>query len=324
MKKYYLYCSSLAPYIEGLINQKRADGYLYEYEGYILKAFDNFCVENGFCDSVITRGLVMKWAVQRKTEGVNYRNQRVSFIRQLSLYMNSLGIISYIPRQTPSSVTTVPHILCVDELKSLFQVIDKYLPINAQWHRFSMEYQVIFRLYYCCGLRLAEVCNLKSNDVDLESGILKIMQSKGNKDRLVYMASDVTELCRNYHKKMLSIIPVSEWFFPGSKPDKHIPKTSMDKKFKQMWDMTPYANSCDKAPTIHALRHTFVVDKMNQWMLEGISLNAMMPYLCRYLGHSRVEGTFYYYHQVDQAFQIVRQKDTISSKVIPGVIRYEE
>ncbi|EQB89772.1 integrase [Clostridium punense] len=320
----YIYSSSIAQYIEGLICQKRADGFVYEYEAYILKTFDDFCIDNDFCDSIITRDLVMKWAVQRPTEGVNYRNQRVSFIRQLSLYMNSLGITSYIPQQTASKVTTIPHILSADELKSLYHVIDTYLPEKEVWHRFSMEYQIIFRLYYCCGLRLVEACNLKVKDVDLDDGILKIIQSKGNKDRLVYMADDVTELCKEYNKRISSEITIREWFFPGRILEQPIRKTSMDKKFKQLWNMTPFANTCDKTPTIHALRHTFVVNRMNEWMLQGISLNTMMPYLSRYLGHSSVEDTFYYYHQVDKAFQIIRQKDSLSDKVIPEVVPYEE
>ena len=54
MNKKYVYSSSLAPYIEGLINQKRADGYIYEYEAYILKTFDNFCIDNGFSGNIIT------------------------------------------------------------------------------------------------------------------------------------------------------------------------------------------------------------------------------------------------------------------------------
>ena len=128
MIKNYIYISIFAAYIEGLICQKRADGFIYEYEAYILKTFDDFCVDNDFRDKVITRNLVMKWAIQRETEGVNYRNQRVSIIRQLSLYMNSLGINSYIPNQTASTVTTVPHILSTDELKSFYQVVDSYLP----------------------------------------------------------------------------------------------------------------------------------------------------------------------------------------------------
>ena len=324
MKKNYDYNSNFSLYIKGLINQKRADGFLFEYESYILKVFDDFCVNNDFQDNVITRDLVMKWAIQRETEGINYRNQRVSIVRQLSTYMNSLGINSYIPKHTASTVITVPHILNTEELESLFRVIDSYLPKSKKWHRFSMEYQVIFRLYYCCGLRLAEACNLKISDVNLDDGILKIIQSKGNNDRLVYMANDVTELCKNYNKKMASILPDCKWFFPGGDPNYPIRKTSMDRKFKQLWNMTSFADECDKAPTIHALRHTFVVNKMNEWMMNGISLNNRIPYLSKYLGHSRVEDTFYYYHQVDRAFQIVRQKDSISDKVIPEVVEYEK
>lgn len=324
MNKKYVYCSCFAPYIEGLICQKRADGFLFEYEAYILKTFDDFCVKNNFHDNVITRDLVMKWSVQRETEGINYRNQRVSFVRQLSIYMKALGINSYIPNQAASTVTTVPHILSEDELKNFYQVVDSYLPDKEKWHRFSMEYQVIFRLYYCCGLRLAEACNLKISDIDFDNGILKILQSKGNKDRLVYMADDVTKLCENYHEKMLSILPDTEWFFPGRNPKQPIRKTSIDKKFKQFWNMTPFAETCDKAPTVHSLRHGFVVDKMNKWMIEGVNLNNRMPYLSRYLGHTSVKGTFYYYHQVDKAFKIVRQKDYISDIVIPEVTAHEE
>jgi hypothetical protein len=32
----------------------------------------------------------------------------------------------------------------------------------------------------------------------------------------------------------------------------------------------------------------------------------------------------YYYHQVKQAFQIVSEKDRLSSQIIPEVITYEE
>jgi len=263
MNKNYVYKSIFAPFIEGLIQQKRADGFIYEYEAYILKTFDEFCIVKGVCDNVIKRDLAMDWAIQRATEGINYRNQRVSFLRQLSLYMNSLGINSYIPHHTASSTITVPHILSENELKSFYQMVDCYLPSSERWHRFSMEYQVIFRLYYCCGLRLAEACNLKIKDVNLDEGILKIIQSKGNKDRLVYMTDDVTELCMRYHKSMQSMLSGSEWFFPGRTLGESIRKTSMDKKLKQLWSMTPFSISCDKAPTIHGLRHTFVVNRMD-------------------------------------------------------------
>ncbi len=92
------YNSSLGVYITGLIEQKQACGYAYEYEAYILEFFDRFCLERNHTEGTITRNLVMDWAIQRPTEGKNYRNQRVSFVRQLALYMQSLGKNPYIPK----------------------------------------------------------------------------------------------------------------------------------------------------------------------------------------------------------------------------------
>ena len=62
-----------------------------------------------------------------------------------------------------------------------------------------------------------------------------------------------------------------------------------------------------------------MVKRMNTWMKEEVSLKEMMPYLSRYLGHTSPDDTFYYYHQVDSAFRIIRDKDTTSSRVIPEV-----
>ena len=320
----YHYESVFAPYIEGLIRQKKADGFIYDYEAYILKFFDRFCIDNGYNEPLITRDISMKWAIQRETEGINYRNQRVSFIRLLSLYMNSMGINSYIPRLMPSEAITVPHILDQNELKAFFNVVDSYLPKNPEWRRLGMEYQILFRMYYCCGMRLSEACTLKKNDVNLRNGIITVRQSKGNKDRHVYMADDFTLLCQKYFRRMIRMCPNTIWFFPGLTPQFHILKTSVDRKFKQLWKMTPYAEKCEKEPTPHSLRHSFVVHRMNQWMTENVSLEVMMPYLCRYLGHNSIDDTMYYYHQVRDAFRIIRQKDKVSGKVIPEVMPYEE
>lgn len=51
-------------------------------------------------------------------------------------------------------------------------------------------------------------------------------------------------------------------------------------------------------------------------MKEGIPLKEMLPFLSRYLGHPRPDETFYYYHQVTEAFRIIRDKDKIGKHVI--------
>ena len=322
--KNYEYHSQLAPYISGLIRQKRADGYSYEFEAYMLEHFDRFCIENRHDNGSLTRDLVMAWAEQRPTESKNYRNQRVSFVRQLALYMISLNMEAYIPRAFESNAISVPHILSLDELHGFYKAIDSFLPFQSKFQHFSLSYSVLFRLFYCCGLRLSEGCYLKRSAVNLKNGCLSIYQSKGNKDRVVFMSEDMLQMCKSYDRLMHKLVPDREWFFPGRDESKPFPKTSIDKKFGDFWNRTPYAGKVDKKPTVHSLRHTYVVTKMNDWMNEGKDFEAMMPYLSRYLGHTSIDGTQYYYHQVVSAFEIVRKHDSVSDRVIPEVVPYEE
>jgi integrase len=322
--KNYEYHSQLAPYISGLIQQKRTNGYIYEYEAYILQFFDRFCIENGYDNGYLSRDLVMAWAEQRPTESKNYRNQRVSFVRQLALYMLSLNIEAYIPRAFAYNTISVPHILSLDEIHAFYKAVDSFLPCQPSFRRFSLSYSVLFRLFYCCGLRLSEGCYLKRTAVNLKNGCLSIFQSKGNKDRVVFMSDDMLQMCKKYDSLMQKLVPDREWFFPGRDASKPFSKTGIDRKFSYFWNMTCYAGKVDKKPTIHSLRHTYVVTKMNDWMKEGKDFKAMMPYLSRYLGHTSVDETQYYYHQVISAFEIVRKRDSTAEKVIPEVVLYEE
>ena len=79
---------------------------------------------------------------------------------------------------------------------------------------------------------------------------------------------------------------------------------------------------CNKKPTVHCLRHSFVVDRMNAWLDEGLSYDQMLPYLSRYLGHSGLNESLYYYHLNEDANRLIRRKDRTAGRVIPGVKKY--
>jgi len=314
------YRSGLSPYIEALIKEKQACGYSYEFEAYVLEVFDEYVINSPFNDGRLTRELVMGWAIQKTSEGKGYRNQRVSFVRQLALYMASIGVDCYIPRCPAKTWTPDPYILSADELHNFFYAVDNYKPPRASLQRMSLTYSVLFRLFYCCGLRLFEGVGLCRHDIDLVSGIIAVRHSKGDKDRSVFMAEDVVDMCRKYDAKMDTILPGREWFFHGRNPRYPLNKTSVDNLFRILWDKS--TNTIDggvaKKPTVHSLRHTYVVTRMNKWMDEGKDISRMMPYLSRQLGHSSVDGTQYYYHTSIASIPIINKFDKMSKKVIPN------
>ncbi len=324
--KEYQFHSCFAAYIEQFIQEKRSAGFIYETEVWKLKHFDLFCIEESVGEPVLSRELVKKWGTLKDGESLGTCSARVSVIRQFALFLISMGMEAYLPHDFYKTEKRVVHVLSDAEIRSFFENVDNYVPkINAvSFQRLSIEYKVLFRIIYCCGLRISEARKLKWEDVDLHKGTLRIMQSKGHKDRLVYITDDLADVIKNY-KDLLAVRYhlFSGWVFPARETDKCLTNVTIEYKFRNFWSLTPYAEGCDKSPTVHSLRHTFVVKRMNLWMENGTSLREMLPFLSRYLGHQSPDETFYYYHQVAEAFRIIRKNDKTGISVIPEVELYE-
>lgn len=312
--------SPLAPYIEGLVAAKRACGYSYEGEEYELGRFDELCCERGLEHATIDRDLVMAWAEACPAEGRNRRAQRVSYVRQLCLYMVGQGVECYVPHGFSARRKNVPYIPSAEEVADFFAVADAWEPGAPGFRLMQDGYRVAFRLMYCCGLRTGECAGMRAEDVDPGRGALVVRHSKGDKDRLVYMADDLSSACATYRREVESELGFApEWLFPGKYGRGHVSKTTYDLKFRQFWAETPAGRSSARRPTPHCLRHAFVVERVNGWIREGVDVGSMAPYLSRYLGHSGPEETFYYYHQVAEAMPIVRERDGVCGRVVPEV-----
>ena len=320
----YSFESRLKPYITGLIQQKRTDGFSYDNDEYHLKKLDEFCIAFFPDASTITRELASQWSIIRPTEGGSYRNRRVNALRQLSLYILSIGCESYVPRNNGKEPKPVIYVPSCEEVSVFLAKIDSWESRNYCGRRTVYEYKVIFRLYYCCGLRLSEARLLKKEDVDFNRGILTLYKSKGHKDRLVYLPVDGRQILNDYRLYIEKAAPHSPWLFPGHDIGKPLSSAAIQRRFMNCWNSLPFAANADKRPTPHCLRHAFVVERLNDWMRQGLDIQELLTYLSKYLGHKAPSETFYYYHLVDNAFSVIKDKDTVSGRVIPEVFNYEE
>lgn len=118
--------SRLAPYIIGLIEQKRALGYKYTAQVKILQKFDMLCAERFSEDSTVTKAMLDVWAVKGPEEAPGTLRHRVTVIAHLAQHIASLGFYAYISptNELPKEPKYNPYIFSGDELTRFFRQVD--------------------------------------------------------------------------------------------------------------------------------------------------------------------------------------------------------
>ena len=154
-------------------------------------------------------------------------------------------------------------------------------------------FSVMVKLMYCCGLRPWEPRRLRVCDVDLKKGRLNIMDSKQHRSRIVMMSDDVTKLLIECDKKVSAVKSEREAFFHSYRGNFYA-KYGMEEVFRNTLRETGIAGNNGHNPRLYNFRHTFATHRLYQWMREGKYVQAMIPYLSAYMGHSQISSTYYY------------------------------
>lgn len=290
-----IFSSKLAPYMTGLIEQKRALGYKYNAQVKMLRKFDAFCLEQFPNESTVTKEMLDIWGAKRSYEHPGTLRNRVTVVSHLAVYMVSLGQDAFIfpTNECPKEPKYIPHIYSEDELHRLFRQIDccHYSPEVPNRH---LIMPVLFRILYCCGLRLGEVLRLEVNDVDLASGVLLIRESKNGNDRYVPMSEELTKCCRDYAEQVHRN-ESHKYFFPA--PDEGmISGINIYSNFRRFLHKAGISHGGrGTGPRIYDFRHTFAVHSLKQMVLAGKNPAVYHQALKTYMGHSFFKYTAYYY-----------------------------
>ncbi|MDN5810995.1 MAG: tyrosine-type recombinase/integrase, partial [Tetragenococcus koreensis] len=315
------YYSNFKIYIEGMVEQKQSLGYPYVTSERILRSFDEYCMTYFPNEYTLTSDIVMGWAALRENEHSNGLLRRVTPVRQLAKYMNSIGGDAYVlPSNIPKKqIRYVPHIFTSQELSAFFKAVDA-CPISPLSLGRHLVIPVFFRLLYCCGLRSSEARMLQVSDMDFKSGSIFIRKSKGHKDRNIFLSDDMIHLCKVYHERIDFYYPNRTAFFPNQK-GRFYNRSLINYWFHLFWDNLTIAKShTGNPPRVHDFRHTFAVNRLNHWVNEGKDINAYLPYLSMYLGHENQADTDYYLHLVPEFFPVFRDKSReISENLLPEV-----
>ncbi|MDR1166547.1 MAG: tyrosine-type recombinase/integrase [Deltaproteobacteria bacterium] len=254
----------------------------YKRETYVwLNHFDKF-IETNYHDAVVLdEEIVHSWLKKRDAEKFITVNSRAGQIRLFARYLVSQGYDAYILSTNYSTHKTnyVPHIFSDQELSEMFIAADN-MKIDV-FNKFKhIQFPVMIKLTYCCGLRPIECRLLKSKNVDLDNGILLIKGTKKPRDRYVPMASGVTKMCKKYNNDLQKQLLNSEFFFPSQLGNPYS-RRWFNFYFRKLY-YSIYPNS--KASIYpYCLRHRFATAVLMKWLNEGVDINSRLPYLRSYM-----------------------------------------
>ena len=159
---------------------------------YRLNSFLSYLEDNAFID--ITEDVTTGWIASLSHYADKTINNYICDVKGFLEFENLWRATHYfIPECIKADDLYQPHFFTADEKKRLYEVIDNYIPGRRcflPWIR--LEFPMVVRICDGCGTRITETLRLRMRDVDLETGVLKIVKAKNNKQRYVPMTQGLT------------------------------------------------------------------------------------------------------------------------------------
>jgi integrase/recombinase XerD len=247
-------------------------------------------------------------------------NSLIAPVRELAGWLHRRGVDAYVlpAGALPKPARYVPHMYSDQELAALLAATDRWRYCSEVPFR-HLVMPVLFRTIYACGLRCSEARLLRVEDVDIDTGVLQIRDAKGGKDRQLPVSEQLRERLVVDHAKLAGQ-PGWEWFFPGATLGVPLTLQNVNRNFRRfLWQARIPHGGRGHGPRVHDLRHAMAVNNLRCWFAQGENVDALLPVLQTYLGHSSIGDTAYCLHLTAESYPdiTVRVKQTLADVVPP-------
>ncbi len=245
--------------------EKKSQNTIRQYTWYVVW----FLTINRNNDIKTTPGeLVMKFLhdeIVERNYGPSAQNQALSAIKYYYRNVHHVDLdAENIPR--PKWKRPLPKVISEEEFIAMYRQCN------------NVKHQIILKLLYGCGLRRAEVCDLKVNDVDFKRELI-FVKGKGDKYRVLNPGRRLLDDLKKYNKSFLP----KDYLIEGQRGGKYS-ATSIEKIVKRTAEKAGLKQNIYP----HMLRHTFATHHME----KGTELRLIQEAL----GHSSSKTTEIYTH----------------------------
>ena len=151
----------------------------------------------------------------------------------------------------------------------------------------GLKYRAALGISYGAGLRAAEVCHLRVQDIDSDRMMIHVEEGKGGRDRKAMLSPGLLDLLRDYWREARP----DGWLFPGLPRVNPISPRQLNRAFASAKHMAGVTRSA----TLHTLRHSFATH-----LLEAGTDVRVIQVL---LGHTKLTTTARYTHVATKTIQ---------------------
>lgn len=239
---------------------------------------------------------IRSWMAELKSEaGLSSKsiNRKLSSLRSFFRYQLRQGHIKMMPTASlpvPRQAKRLPVFVKEDEMRRL---LENLAASTEDWK--SLNARMLITLFYATGMRLSELINLKTRQVDFSRKQIKVL-GKGNKERIIPVSPAVLDLVKQYEAEKAKQLGADEPYLLLTEKGRRLyPKYA----YLLVRDYLGQASTLDqKSP--HVLRHSFATHLVNQ----GADLNAVKELL----GHASLAATQVYTHNTIDKLKDVYRK----------------
>lgn len=296
---------------------------------YILKKFDEYLVSIEALVKEVTPKIVDDWlSVSCNGLSAHTVGGYITYYNEFARYLNSIGIAAFMPERPLIDQNYVPYIFSEQEISDIFRIADNR---KSKYKLTRVQFPMLLRILYGCGLRLGEALSLRLSDVDFKVGVLQIWYGKGKKDRLVPMDKTLTNILKMYCDTVLAGKSGDSYLFESDYKDGkrncigHARySTWAQRNFQYVLNEAgienPRHSAHERTICLHCLRHTFAVNSFRKQDLAGIDNYRHSPLLSVYLGHYELKESQKYLHMTDEiAGDIIAITSEYSCGLFPEV-----
>lgn len=204
-------------------------------------------------------------------------------IKALKHFFRSMSLEPPPNLTVPRRPMKMPNYLSEKETRGLMEAASRD-PVN----------RIIVLILAHTGMRVSELCSLKTEDVDLDSSIIRIRSGKGDKDRIVLIPEEVCEELRPYYLARLGDRGCP--YFMKSRRGSRFDTSTVERRIRTLATQAGIA----RRVTPHVLRHTFATTILRN--------GGDIRFIQQLLGHASVATTQIYTHVDDESLKALYSK----------------